>query len=293
MDEMINKKFNYLTVVEYVGNTDGRKFYKCLCDCGKETRVSGTRLRNNVTKSCGCLLRDIHESSSSKWIGKKFNRLTVLKYHNKEKNKDREFLCLCDCGSKITTTIAKLKKGHTKSCGCFRKEIASKRMTVHGLSSKELYKEWQSIKTRCTNPNSKAYKRYGERGIGISKEWENNPEKFISDVINKIGERPKGKTLDRIDNSKGYSVTNIKWSTPLEQAHNREHKKYWGVELKNNKYRVSLTREGKKRRSYFAFDDIEDAIKIRDQWLKEYEENKEKWVEDTLNKTYDRGFGSQ
>ena len=293
MDEMINKKFNYLTVVEYVGNTDHRKFYKCLCDCGKETRVSGTRLRNNETKSCGCLLRDIHESSSSKWIGKKFNRLTVLKYHNKEKNKDREFLCLCDCGSKITTTIAKLKKGHTKSCGCFRKEIASKRMTVHGLSSKELYKEWQSIKTRCTNPNSKAYKRYGERGIGISKEWENNPEKFISDVINKIGERPKGKTLDRIDNSKGYSVTNIKWSTPLEQAHNREHKKYWGVELKNNKYRVSLTREGKKRRSYFAFDDIEDAIKIRDQWLKEYEENKEKWVEDTLNKTYDRGFGSQ
>ena len=293
MDEMINKKFNYLTVVEYVGNTDRRKFYKCLCDCGKETRVSGTRLRNNETKSCGCLLRDIHESSSSKWIGKKFNRLTVLKYHNKEKNKDREFLCLCDCGSKITTTIAKLKKGHTKSCGCFRKEIASKRMTVHGLSSKELYKEWQSIKTRCTNHNSKAYKRYGERGIGISKEWENNPEKFISDVINKIGERPKGKTLDRIDNSKGYSVTNIKWSTPLEQAHNREHKKYWGVELKNNKYRVSLTREGKKRRSYFAFDDIEDAIKIRDQWLKEYEENKEKWVEDTLNKTYDRGFGSQ
>lgn len=293
MDEMINKKFNYLTVVEYVGNKNHRKFYKCLCDCGKETRVSGTRLRNNETKSCGCLLRDIHESSSSKWIGKKFNRLTVLKYHNKEKNKDREFLCLCDCGNKKITTIAKLKKGHTKSCGCFRKEIASKRMTVHGLSSKELYKEWQSIKTRCTNSNSKAYKRYGERGIRISKEWENNPEKFISDIINKIGERPKGKTLDRIDNSKGYSVTNIKWSTPLEQAHNREHKKYWGVELKNSKYRVSLTREGEKRRSYFAFDDIEDAIKIRDQWLKEYEEDKEKWIEDTLNKTYDKGFSSQ
>lgn len=100
MDEMINKKFNYLTVVEYIGNTDGRKFYKCLCDCGKETRVSGTRLRNNVTKSCGCLLKDIHKSSYSKWIGKKFNRLTILKSHNKEKHRDREFLCICDCGNK-------------------------------------------------------------------------------------------------------------------------------------------------------------------------------------------------
>lgn len=289
MDKMINKKFNYLTVVEYIGNINHRKFYKCICDCGKETKASGTKLRNNKTKSCGCLLRDIHESSSSNWVGKKFNRLTILKSYNKEKYKDREFLCVCDCGNKKITTIASLKKGSTKSCGCLRKEKMSKAMTTYGLSSNDLYREWQSIKTRCTNPNSKAYKRYGKRGIDISDEWKNNPEKFISDIINNIGERPEGKTLDRIDNNKGYSITNVKWSTPLEQAHNREHKKYWGIELKNKKYRVSLTRDGKKRRSYFFFGNIEDAIKLRDQWLKEYEEDKEKWIEDTINKTYNKG----
>lgn len=289
MDKMINKKFNYLTVVEYIGNINHRKFYKCICDCGKETKASGTKLRNNKTKSCGCLLRDIHESSSSNWVGKKFNRLTILKSYNKEKYKDREFLCVCDCGNKKITTIASLKKGSTKSCGCLRKEKMSKAMTTYGLSSNDLYREWQSIKTRCTNPNSKAYKRYGKRGIDISDEWKNNPEKFISDIINNIGERPEGKTLDRIDNNKGYSITNVKWSTPLEQAHNREHKKYWGIELKNKKYRVFLTRDGKKRRSYFFFGKIEDAIKIRNQWLKEYEEDKEKWIEDTINKTYDKG----
>ena len=288
MDKMINKKFNYLTVVEYIGNINHRKFYKCICDCGKETKASGTKLRNNKTKSCGCLLRDIHESSSSNWVGKKFNRLTILKSYNKEKYKDREFLCVCDCGNKKITTIASLKKGSTKSCGCLRKEKMSKAMTTYGLSSNDLYREWQSIKTRCTNPNSKAYKRYGKRGIDISDEWKNNPEKFISDIINNIGESPEGKTLDRIDNNKGYSITNVKWSTPLEQAHNREHKKYWGIELKNKKYRVSLTRDGKKRRSYFFFGNIEDAIKIRDQWLKEYEEDKEKWIENTINKTYKR-----
>lgn len=288
MDKMINKKFNYLTVVEYIGNINHRKFYKCICDCGKETKASGTKLRNNKTKSCGCLLRDIHESSSSNWVGKKFNRLTILKSYNKEKYKDREFLCVCDCGNKKITTIASLKKGSTKSCGCLRKEKMSKAMTTYGLSSNDLYREWQSIKTRCTNPNSKAYKRYGKRGIDISDEWKNNPEKFISDIINNIGERPEGKTLDRIDNNKGYSITNVKWSTPLEQAHNREHKKYWGIELKNKKYRVFLTRDGKKRRSYFFFGKIEDAVEIRDQWLKEYEEDKEKWIKDTINKTYKR-----
>ena len=289
MDEMINKKFNRLTVIECVGSINHRKFYKCLCDCGKETDVSGTKLRNNKTKSCGCLLKDIHESSSSNWIGKKFHKLTILESYSKEKYKDRKFLCVCDCGNKKITTIAKLKNGDVKSCGCLKKERMNKIMTVHGLSSKELYREWQSIKTRCTNPNSKAYKRYGGRGINISDEWKDNPEKFISDIINKIGERPKGKTLDRIDNNKGYSIENVKWSTPLEQAHNRGYKKQWGIELKNNKYRVSLTRDGKKRRSYFFFGNIEDAIKLRDQWLKEYEEDKEKWIEDTINKTYDKG----
>lgn len=94
--------------------------------------------------------------------------------------------------------------------------------------------------------------------------------------------------MDRIDNNKGYSITNVKWSTPLEQAHNREHKKYWGTELKNDKYRVSLTREGKKRRSYFVFKNIEDAIRLRDLWIEEYEKDKEKWIENTITKHYRR-----
>lgn len=279
MDKMINKKFNRLTVIEYIGSINNRRFYKCLCDCGKEVDVSGTKLRTNKTKSCGCLLKDIHEDSASKWIGKKFHKLTILESYSKEKYKDRKFLCACECGNKKITTIAKLKKGDVKSCGCLKKERMNKTMTVHGLSSRDLYREWQSIKTRCTNPNSKAYKRYGGRGIDISDEWKDNPEKFISDIINKIGERPKGKTLDRINNNKGYSIENVKWSTPLEQAHNRGYKKYWGIELKNNKYRVSLTRNGKKRRSYFFLGDIEDAIELRDQWLKNMKKTKKNGLE--------------
>ena len=42
------------------------------------------------------------------------------------------------------------------------------------------------------------------------------------------------------------------------------------------------------RRISLTIKAIEDAVELRDLWLKEYEEDKEKWIEDTINKTYKR-----
>ena len=56
--EMIGKQFNYLTVIEQApkpeNSTQRSLFYKCRCECGKESIVNGTKLRNGSTKSCGC-----------------------------------------------------------------------------------------------------------------------------------------------------------------------------------------------------------------------------------------------
>lgn len=71
------------------------------------------------------------------------------------------------------------------------------------------------MRNRCNNPNATQYKWYGGKGIKVCKEWDDYTV-FLLDM----GERPEGKTLDRLDNSKNYTKTNCRWATPKEQAEN-------------------------------------------------------------------------
>lgn len=97
------------------------------------------------------------------------------------------------------------------------------------------YHVWRSMKDRCLNPNSKAYPDYGGRGISICDSWLNDYRQFAEDM----GERPKGYSLDRIDNDGDYSPENCKWSSRKEQQRNQrvtrmvviEGKEYRAVDL--------------------------------------------------------------
>lgn len=78
------------------------------------------------------------------------------------------------------------------------------------------YRSWDSMLQRCLNPNHDAYERYAGKGISICKEW-----RLFSKFKQDMGVRPKGYTLDRIDNDKGYCKENCRWATPQTQAFNR------------------------------------------------------------------------
>jgi len=80
------------------------------------------------------------------------------------------------------------------------------------------------MKQRCSNPNHLAYANYGGRGIGYCDRWERF-ENFLSDM----GEKPKGKELDREDNSKGYSPDNCRWVEKIDNIMNRRCTKYLTV----------------------------------------------------------------
>lgn len=92
----------------------------------------------------------------------------------------------------------------------------------HGYTGTAIHRTWLSMKRRCDNPNAENYYLYGGRGIKYEPRWAKF-ENFLSDM----GERPSDEhSLERIDNTKGYSKANCRWATRIEQASNKRNNRY-------------------------------------------------------------------
>lgn len=87
---------------------------------------------------------------------------------------------------------------------------------THGLSHSKEYRCWRAFKNRCTNIKNVQYSDYGGRGIDICERWLTF-ENFYEDM----GACPDGYQIDRIDNNKGYSKENCRWTTGKINSRNR------------------------------------------------------------------------
>jgi hypothetical protein len=161
-------------------------------------------------------------------IGSIYTRWTVIDRAPPE-TKGNKWLCRCECGTIKVIKAEQLNGGHSRSCGCLSIDTARALMKVrsktHGMSRAKIYKAWLKLVRRCTKPQDADFSEYGARGITVCDEWLKF-ENFYRDM----GERPTAHhSIERIDNTKGYTPDNCRWATAIEQANNRRNTRLYTI----------------------------------------------------------------
>jgi hypothetical protein len=142
-----------------------------------------------------------------------------------ERSKDGhvQWLCKCSCGDIGSYLATRVKHNRVNGCKQCCWALTRVKNKTHGMRNTATYSSWVSMKDRCTNPNSKDFESYGGRGIYVCDQWLNSFEQFYKDM----GEKPKGTSIDRINNIEGYTPENCRWATHSQQQRNKSNSCLW------------------------------------------------------------------
>lgn len=246
--DLSGRQFGRLFVVEREGaSKSGQALWKCRCVCGNEVCVEGYSLRSGNTKSCGCLWREtitrhgFHEER----LYKIWERMNARCYSPKDEHYDYyggRGITVCNEWRANYPSFRNWAESHgydkdapygqctltrIDKSGSYCPENCHWTVKNHGGHQERLYGIWEGMKTRCYNPNCKAYSHYGGRGITVCEAWLNSYPIFRDwALLNGYDDSaPRWQcTIDRIDNDKGYSPDNCRWVDMKVQRSNQRRK---------------------------------------------------------------------
>lgn len=162
--------------------------------------------------------------------GTKFGRLTVVGPAGQDPKTHKSLSeCTCSCGVTVVKRNNDLKTGRIISCGCDKRERASKQMyeraersNAHHMSGTPIYHCWHDMMRRCYK-NSNASKWYRDHGIAVCKSW----HKFTTFAKWAFEHGfVTGLEIDRIDFNKGYCPSNCRFVDVMTQANNRSNNRF-------------------------------------------------------------------
>lgn len=201
---LTGQKFGRLTIIKRApNNKQGSAMWFCRCECEKEIIVQGGALRRGATQSCGCF------RATENLIGQKFGYLAVIERAPDNKQSMARWLCECKCGNKTIVLGNNLKKGTTRSCGCFQRESIIERTRLsygyaciqetircYKNSAKKRGLEYNLIEKHFIEITQQDCYYCGAKPNNIKKSGHHNGDYVYNGI-------------DRIDNNKGYTIDNI------------------------------------------------------------------------------------
>lgn len=158
------------------------------------------------------------------------------------------------CSAAMLVSERQIKAGRGRFCSrsCGVAHNATRHGHAAGTQS-PTYNSWASMLQRCTNPRATKWPSYGGQGVTVCARWHEFAN-FLADM----GERPAGKTLDRIDNAAGYEPKNCRWATNKQQQQNLRANKL--VDYEGRQYVLSALAD------LLQIDKATLAYRIRQEW---------------------------
>ena len=214
--------FGKLTVIKFNGLTRKQnKRYLCKCECGRTKTITGSKLINLQTISCGKCIRWTKNEEIKP--GDTFGKLTVIKrvrckYTGKGKHIVKQWKCQCRCGNTKIASERALLGGDIKSCGCSQYSGSTTKHVVYGTRFGHLtvIKDLGIVKYVTRNNNvRKDHRVLCQCDCGKTKEVSllglksGSTKSCGCKIFNQYKKVKNRKTPTEIDNSFEYKKTGI------------------------------------------------------------------------------------